>query len=346
MSAKGVLLTYNAPNPGDGAGAQFQRILGIYATAKSNKLGYLHTPIEHLGANAGDGFDSMPQRIAFTSALNQLINLESDVYFKNVREFTLRRINPRLLWALRLMRKTLEVFRISVILRIDSTSQWVDQNVWCYNSGISPLKSKLVSPRPIDPRLIVDVHIRRAGIPMQDPLGRDYIRWTPTHWYENILKEIQLSAESSGIKLLIRVHTDTLKRGSTWKPPADISTDTMNLWKDIGVLTPEGQVIGPYENFLEKFSKYGDVEMIQNIDAIEAWKMMIHSDILIIAKSSMSYIAAIFRNNKPVIFAKFWHTGLANWTLIDTANSLTEAERNELEDLTKVSLIQQKLLMG
>ncbi len=346
MAAKGLLLKYNAPNPGDGAGAQFQRILGIYATAKSNHLGYLHAPIQHLGANAGDGFESMSERIAFTGELNQLINLESDSYFRNYKEITLRRINPRLVWMLRPARKILETLRISIILKIDSTLQWVDQNAWCYDSGISPLHSRFVLPRPNETRLIVDVHIRRAGIPMQDLLGRDYGRWTPTHWYVNILNEIKRNAESSGKKLLIRVHTDTLNSGSTWTPPADISPETMNHWKDIGVLTLDGQVSGLYENFSEIFSKYGDVQMVQNISAIEAWKMMIQSDILIIAKSSMSYVAALFRTSKPVIYAKFWHTGLTNWNLISTAVSLTEIDKKQIYSLTKVSLIQQKSLMN
>jgi hypothetical protein len=340
VTAKGILLTYNAPNPGDGAGAQVQRILGIYSAARSNNLGYLHTQVSHLGANAGDGFDSVHDRQKFTEQLNKLIALNSDQFFKKHWELKLKRINPRLYWILRPSRRILELIKVSLILRIDSSLQWVDQNVWCYDFAVGELYERFVLPRSNESRLIVDIHIRRAGIPMQDLLGHDYGRWTPTHWYDKILKEIYDESNVLNQKLLIRVHTDTLSQGSTWNPPTDISPETVKHWKDIGVLSSEGSVVSLFEDFSTLFSKYGDVEVIQDIDAITAWKMMIQSDILIIAKSSMSYAAALFRIQKPVIFQEFWHSGLANWLAVATGKILSQSEKDEVVKRTRIAIKQ------
>lgn len=345
MTAKGLLLKYNAPNPGDGAGAQVQRIFGIYATARSNNLGYLNSPILHLGANAGDGFESVEDRKHFTDQLNSLISLPSDEMFDRRWQVNFKKINPRYLWVLRPMRKILEYFNVSLILNLDSSLQWVDRNVWSYEVAVGALHQRFVIPRPNENRLLVDLHIRRAGIPMQDLLGKNYGRWTPTEWYEKILREIHNESSTQNEKLLIRVHTDTLSQGSTWTPPSDISRETLKHWKSIGALSEDGKVLGQYEDFFSLFSKYGEVELIQNIDAISAWKMMIHSDILITAKSSMSYVAALFRIQKPVIFTEFWHSGLTNWLSVAIAGSLSQKEKIAIIKQTRIAIHQKNSFM-
>lgn len=342
MSPKGLLLTYNAPNPGDGAGAQFQRILGIYGAAKSNNLGYLHSPILHLGANAGDSFESIESRRNFTNELNRKIRLNSDECFRKQKTFCLRRINNFVFPLLRPARRLLEFLNFSVILKIDSALQWVDANVWSYEASISALHESFVGQRPNARELIVDLHVRRAGIAKQDLTGQDYGRWTPTYWYENVLKEISLVCKSSGEEMVIRVHTDTLDRGMSWRPPKDISPDTIQHWESIGVLSARGEVTGEYEDFTELFSRFGKVEIVRDIDAIQAWKMMIESDILVIAKSSMSYVAALFRVAKPVFFAKFWHTGMSNWNDIEINKLLSLEDQAKITRATSLAIKQKR----
>ena len=63
---------------------------------------------------------------------------------------------------------------------------------------------------------------------------------------------------------------------------------------------------------------YKDIEKIENVklhldtDAITSFHHMCNADILVIAKSSFSYLAAIYNKNK-VIFFPFWHAPLDNW---------------------------------
>jgi hypothetical protein len=63
---------------------------------------------------------------------------------------------------------------------------------------------------------------------------------------------------------------------------------------------------------------YKDIEKIENIklhldiDSKKSFHHMCNADILVIAKSSFSYLAAIYNKNK-VIFFPFWHAPLDNW---------------------------------
>eukprot|EP00808_Paulinella_micropora_P030195 g75397.t1 len=46
-----------------------------------------------------------------------------------------------------------------------------------------------------------------------------------------------------------------------------------------------------------------------------AWKDMIHADILVMSKSSFSFVPAFF-NRHTVIYQPFWHNPLSHWTIV------------------------------
>jgi hypothetical protein len=71
-------------------------------------------------------------------------------------------------------------------------------------------------------------------------------------------------------------------------------------------------------------------------DVFEALATMINAEVLMIAKSSFSYVAALLSEG-TVIFEPFWHSGLPDWISVDElflANERTEAAllRAELMD--------------
>jgi hypothetical protein len=295
-----------------------------------------------LGANAGDGFNSIQDRIKFKGELNELFRLDSDEPFPRHKKLTLRTLNPRIVFLLRFLRRILEIFSTSIIIQVESTLSWVDRNTWSYEHPISKLHESLINPRSEDERLIVDLHLRRAGIPTLDPEGRSYARWTPTHWYEHILSELAQLCALGDVKMLIRVHTDSLNPGTVWKPPIDISPQTIELWENIGVLTQAGELKGESEDFCSVFSAYGEVEIMRDIDTISVWKSMIQSDVLLIAKSSMSYVAGLFRYQKPVFFTGFWHSGLVNWIEVEPDEMISQGTQIRIREAGARALAQMK----
>ena len=64
----------------------------------------------------------------------------------------------------------------------------------------------------------------------------------------------------------------------------------------------------------------------------EVWKGMISSDVLIMSKSSFSYIPAVFNQNGTIVYTKFNSKPLPAWEVVDDA-SLLNATEVEIERL-------------
>lgn len=315
-SPHGVVLTYRAPKPGDGTGAQAQRIAGIYGTARELGLGYLHSPVAHIGPNPGDSFDSPDDRKAFLRQLNELLQFPSDKCYQ--RQWRISRSRLRVVeWKLLpLVGRLLQVLSTSMVIAVESPYSWVDRHPQSYRHSTRFLRERLGGPGESSGQLIVDVHIRRGLVPQRQSNGRDYERFLATSWYIDVLREIAAASSVEGLTVHIRVHTDALEQGKSWAPPVDTAPETLELWKSLGVLSNGQSSTLPHEDFVAMFSEFGTVQVLQGLDPISAWRHMVRSDILVAGKSSFSYVASLIRGNRRVIACPFWHTPLDGWVLV------------------------------
>jgi hypothetical protein len=143
------------------------------------------------------------------------------------------------------------------------------------------------------------------------------------------------------IKLLIRIHTDGIPKQELWTPPQETADGTIEYWQSLGVLNFSGDLILTSEDFPSQFQEFGNVEVIQDINPIKAWEMMASSDLLLMGKSSMSYIAGLVRGWRPVFYAKFWHAGLTSWLEVEEELELSSTTKEDLKRIVQ-SLIKEK----
>ena len=68
-----ICLGYDNLNQNDGAGAQVQRILGIYSLSVKFKLGFKFVPVIRIDPNPGDGMDNENERSNLVENLNNLL---------------------------------------------------------------------------------------------------------------------------------------------------------------------------------------------------------------------------------------------------------------------------------
>ena len=327
-----MILSYRPPSPGDGAGAQCQRIISIYSCAKANLVGYKHNGILDLGPNAGDSFLTIEDRHNFLKELNKLIELPNDKSHNLKIFIKVDKIPGAIYPALRFVNRLLNLIKVTVEIKVEQVYNFMDRNTQEYERALHLIRQNF-KPNPIIvPKLIIDCHIRRSTNPPQLKNGLTNPRYTPTSWYLNIVKEIKSQA-GIGREILIRIHTDNIPDKIFWEPPADISSGTLEYWESIGVLNNSGKLILVNEDFVEKFKEYGEVIVIQNIDPIEAWKIMVGADILLMGKSSMSYFAALLRGTLPVIFAQFWHSPIATWLEIEEKTELSQTSKRAIKSL-------------
>ena len=87
-----------------------------------------------------------------------------------------------------------------------------------------------------------------------------------------------------------------------------------------------------YENFTD-FAECCSMELDKDLG--ETWLGMMTADLLILSRSSFSYVPALLNVNPnvQVIYTPFWHTMLPNWTTVDSdILNNTKAESIRLRD--------------
>ncbi len=68
-----------------------------------------------------------------------------------------------------------------------------------------------------------------------------------------------------------------------------------------------------------------------NTSAIEAFDRLVHADILVMAKSSFSYAAALL-NRGIIIYEPFWHRPMAHWNVVTERGGLTDQAATRIRD--------------
>jgi len=64
---------------------------------------------------------------------------------------------------------------------------------------------------------------------------------------------------------------------------------------------------------LDEFSVLPNLELFVNEDTIECLRKLATADILVMSRSSFSYVGAVLNRNGVVLYHPFWHGGPSSW---------------------------------
>lgn len=314
---RGVALTYASPDPGDGAGAQVQRLIGIYDLSRKLGFAYVHTPISHLDPNPGDSFESITERTEFLMLLNAFTSIHSDKV--NDRRIHLHwgKLDDLKVAGLRKLERFMARLGLTIVVSLDFPYPQIDHNPDYYTLGTVQLPDRPVAQEKSGCGYILDMHIRRMVIPQADVQGKPYERYLPLWWYQSVVEAISEVIRASGLDLIIRIHTDIPLRQDSWDPPSDISRATLAHWRHIGVLDATNVVRWSEPNLVQVFQKFGSTSLLQDIDPISAWKSMVGADLLVTGPSSFSFVGGLLRGAQPTISPTFWHNPPSSWLVIE-----------------------------
>ena len=68
----------------------------------------------------------------------------------------------------------------------------------------------------------------------------------------------------------------------------------------------------------DEFRKMNNVKLLNDLDILETFEYFCNADVLIIAKSSLSYLAGLYNKNPEIYIEKsFWHSKLSRWNYIE-----------------------------
>ena len=317
-----ICLCYDNENSKDGIGAQVLRIIQVYCLAREYDLGFVYRNILQFDSAPTDNFDS---------------DNPKELYFEKVREYlqlnTITCTEEHTVHHL----ETSKFLTVPILLRL-----WVSQRNWKSRRaqshelwtvkdpyGLTLRKPNILrhfrlSRPPLENSLKLDntfniqIHIRRAAI--SEHIQSE--RYTPTEWYRKILTDVTTALEENHQFYKITIHTDVAQTNLNIST-SGLSKESLAYSKTRGLIVNEDETITlEYEDFLTSFGMFKNVEIVSNINPIDAWRIMQQADLLILARSTFSVIPALLIQDGSVVSPRGFFNGPREWIYLDNLAEL------------------------
>ena len=301
---KRLAITYANEKKTDGLGAQLQRLVAIRALAMRIKINYLHNKISVLTVHPLDNLEHDVQVAEFLEKVDLYFHLDSTVEKTwadeqvSIDSLSILSILKNLLRSViqkkNILIRVIEPYAVMELLPSDykrviplfykfpRTASSPDEIVMHYRYGVG---GNVIQHGEKLPRQINLLHFR------------DVIRDIPTEYSDKLRT--------------LRVLTDAPQSAKSFTP----NKNQLHLWEG----TPNfnnGSVIIEAFSFDEILGGLGlDLVVEYGGDAVDSLLIMSRAKVLILSRSSLSYVGALFNENQPLVYSapKFWHPKMKTW---------------------------------
>jgi hypothetical protein len=305
----------NASEQLDGFGAQFQRVLSIAAFSKAMKLDFIFFPLRKIEIQHGDYVRNSSNYDDYLLRCNDWIRSRivctsdySTSVTKSIEVKTLGELNLRLF--LNCIRSILDrerlCFKIENAYFSTNASPNLYQKALRFNKN-SAVRSQLQKPT-------VGIHLRLATLlPGSD-------RFLDPEVIFAILEELKSWSVNQGNIPQVFLYTDiTLKRVRTSEVNSRVSSETMTLWKDLGIVDDSGIFSQDLEEYLGLLHSrlcrtYPELVIRDELEVTEVLNEIFYVDLFVGSKSSFSFLLALMARDSTVFMPKFWINPLPGWT--------------------------------
>jgi hypothetical protein len=308
---KKLVLTYDGSVLTDGAGAQLQRIYGTYAIARLLGAAYLHSPLRRVDYQGLSALERNAGDPAFHDALNEVFPIPSDVSQSDeFHEVRLRDISMETVTQLAAAFDRHETEDRPILAHLVFPYGIADRFPDCYEvcKGVSPF----ASTPPTDRVLRVAVHVRRGDLL---PLKSDD-RMLPNAYFIQVAQQVVQTLNELEIEFQIELYTE-------------VPDETF-------VVTPEHhgieqRISGPFVfdpglSRLDEFSVLPNLVPCLNGEAADCLRGLATADVLVMSRSSFSYLGGILNRNCVVLYHPFWHSPPSPWLAVDPDGHFDQSE--------------------
>jgi hypothetical protein len=169
----------------------------------------------------------------------------------------------------------------------------------CYEvcKKISPFASSVREGRP----LRVVIHVRRGEL-----FVIDSHRMLPNVYYINVAQNVAHVLEELKINYQIELHTEVPNKEFIVQP------DDHGLSGRISAPT----VVNPEMCRLDEFSQLPNLVHCINETAIDCLRQLITADVLVMSRSSFSYVGGILNRRGIILYHPFWHRAPSSWMTV------------------------------
>jgi hypothetical protein len=311
-----VFLTYdNKINP-DGAGAQLHRIYGIYCLSRLLGTKYIHSPLYDVYYQGMGSFQADEKDPAFVDSFNETFTLPSDrtvtpdPKYVSLESIPVGRLDRSLRFEFAGRRKHLLPIRLSkfgrmvadwsksnaeTVVRIGNPHTLLDRYARGYEvcEALSPFKKE--KPRNA---LRIAIHIRRGEI-----MFVNSERLIDMGYYVAIARKLSSILNAEEIPFELEIHSELLQQEAAVKPGDPAFKGRID----------DGLALRPEQDPFGDFAAFPGLKRYINEPAMTCITRLATADILVMSKSSFSYLAAILNVGGIVLYHPFWNYPLDQW---------------------------------
>lgn len=296
LKIEGLILlsiTYDNCALQDGAGAQLQRIIGIYAISKFFRINYIHAPLKEVLVHPNDGVTSDSQYSTLLQELNELVKFESSRRdFSIDEEVCVNHLGTKqflfFLLRYRFSTRHLNLVVLQPYLLLNRFPRILAKFKKEYDWGID-LEEKLIC-----------VHIRQSGPDSSFILkGEGQSRNLTSEYYlEKIgsLRRTMSNSEFDSLKILIV--TDEPQEEFNFKP----YVGQEKVWNDAGYpLKSEGIRFRAGSTVNEIKKHFPNCEIQYGGSPVRAIKTLASGEYLVMSRSSLSHVAGLVTRTRNIL---------------------------------------------
>jgi len=295
-----LVLTYDNTALTDGVGAQLHRIYGIYAVSRLLGVSYLHSPLLDVGYQGLSALQANAADPDFHRSFNELLDIPSDIVPAGDLQ-TIRLPNIGLTVANQLVARTERGSAgKATLLRLTTPHGIADRFPDCYEvcKQLSPFSSSRRGGEP----LRVALHVRRG-----EQVVVESDRLLPNMYYLNVARRVVAALDALKLDFRIELWTEV--------PTTEFVVGLQH--HGINGRLNEPRVVRPEMYELAEFDLLPNLVHCLNGRAIDCLRGLATADILIMSRSSFSYVAAILNRNGIIFYHPFWHSPPSSWITAD-----------------------------
>jgi hypothetical protein len=304
-----LVLTYDNTAWTDGVGAQLQRIYGIYAVSRLLGVPYLHSPLAEVGYQGLSALQANAADPDFHRAFNELLDIPSDIVPSGELP-TIRLPNIGLQVANELIARTGRATGgKATLLRLMTPYGIADRFPDCYEvcKQLSPFPPSRRAGEPVR----VALHVRSGDL----VVVKSSDRLLPNMYYVNVARRVASTLEALKLDFRIELWTEV--------PTTEFVVGLQH--HGINGRLNEPLVARPEMYALDEFDQLPNLVHRLNGRTIDCLRGLATADILVMSRSSFSYVAAILNRNGIIFYHPFWHSPPSSWITTDPDGRFDES---------------------
>lgn len=282
----------------DGAGSQLHRLYGVYALSKRFNVSYYHSPLKEIGYQGVIALEKNENSVELLERYNRIFSIPSNIALPNSFETVSLEFGDGVVLSELVEQARAEKKRFFLIA-IAFTTPFSDRNPAVFEcvKQLSPFQKKSSS------LFRIAIHVRWGDL----PIGHAE-RLLPNDYYIKAATKAIEVLEKSKIPFICELHTELPTK------PFLVTADHHGMKNRIDrYRSEEAVILTPEQYGISDFEQISHLKKCINEDPIETLEALSTADLLIMSKSSFSYLAALFNQEGKILYAPFWHPPMADW---------------------------------